>query len=418
MAVPANILQTVQTYQMSALAFLQNLNCFVGTANTRFKDFDRLTANLGDTVTFDLPPRFTTTNNLVVNFQPADQRVQPLTVDQQISTSYAFTAQQFIFNVRDYMERFSKGAITEIGAKIESNVANNCQTGPYRFYGDGVTPINSFGQLAQALALFRNFGSAPGPAKGYLSDIAVAQIVNSGLNQFAMERNNKMSNSWEVGAFSRCDWFQSNLLPVHISGYAGVNGSLLTVQGVTLNPNGDGSIVAITFLVAGAPGAVANMINQYDRLQFNDGVVGFTNMRFLTFVGHEVSQSPVQFMATAQAASNAGSVVTVNITPFLQANATNSQNINQQIQVGMTVSVLPSHRAGMITAGDPFFLAMPQLPDEIPYPTANSYDPETGVSLRMYYGSRFGQNERGMVHDAIWGSTLVPEYAIAVIFPL
>jgi hypothetical protein len=24
----------------------------------------------------------------------------------------------------------------------------------------------------------------------------------------------------------------------------------------------------------------------------------------------------------------------------------------------------------------------------------------------------------GMVHDAIWGKTLVPEYAISVIFPL
>ena len=416
MGVPANILQTVQTYQMSALAFLQNLNCFIGTANTRFKDFDRLTANLGDTVTFDLPPRFTTTNNLVVNFQPADQRVQPLTVNQQISTSYAFTAQQFIFNVRDYMERFGKGAVTEIGAKIEANVAGNCETGPYRFYGDGVTPINSFGQLAQALALFRNFGSAPGPAKGYLSDIAVAQIVNSGLNQFAMERNNKMSNSWEVGAFSRCDWFQSNLLPVHNAGYAGRNGSLLTVTAVGLDAFG--AVTSITFLVAGAPGVQADMINQFDRLQFNDGVAGFPNMRFRTFVGHEVSQSPVQFQATAQAASDAGSHVTVQITPALQANATNNQNVNFPVQVGMTVNVLPSHRVGMITAGDPLFLGMPQLPDEVPYPTANSYDPETGVSLRMYYGSRFGQNERGMVHDAIWGSTLVPEYAIAVIFPL
>ena len=135
MSVPANILQTVQTYQLSGLAFLQNLNCFICTANTKFKDFDRVTANLGDTVTFDLPPRFTTTNSLVATFQPADQRVQPLTVSQQISTSYAFTAQQFIFNVRDYMEKFGKAAIQEIGTKIEANVAQNCVTNTFRFYG-------------------------------------------------------------------------------------------------------------------------------------------------------------------------------------------------------------------------------------------------------------------------------------------
>ncbi len=144
MGIPANILQTVQTYQMSGLAYLQNLACFISTANKKFKDFDRMTANLGDTVTFDLPPRFTTTNSLVATFQPADQRAQPLTVDQQISTSYAFTAQQFIFNVRDYMERFGKSAIAEIGTKIEANVALNCVTAPYRFFGDGVTPLTNF----------------------------------------------------------------------------------------------------------------------------------------------------------------------------------------------------------------------------------------------------------------------------------
>ena len=52
-----NILQQVQTYQMSNLAYLQNLNAFIATSNTRFKDFDKIEANLGSTVTFDLPPR-------------------------------------------------------------------------------------------------------------------------------------------------------------------------------------------------------------------------------------------------------------------------------------------------------------------------------------------------------------------------
>ena len=415
MAVPANMLQTVQTYQMSGLAFLQNLNAFIGTANTRFKDFDRFTANLGSTVTFDLPPRFTTTNSLVATFQPADQRVQPLTVTQQISTSYAFTAQQFIFNVRDYMERFGMGAIKEIGATIEANVALNCVTNTYRFYGDGVTPINSYQQLAQALAFFRNYGAVHHNTKGYLSDIAVPQIVNSGLNQFALTRNDKSSNSWQLGMFSQCEWYQSNLLPVHISGSEGVNGTTLTVVSVAQDPLGN--ITAITFsgtFAASDP----NSILQYDKLQFQDGVAGIPNVRYLTFIGHQVSSNPVQIQATVGAASTAGSQVTVQIYPPLQAGGQNNQNISTQIIAGMQVKVLPSHRAGLITAGDPLFLAMPQLPDEVPYPTANSFDPDTGVSLRQYYGSRFGQNERGMVHDCIWGTTLVPEYSMAIIFPL
>ena len=115
MAGPTNILQQVQTYQMSSLAFLQNANCFISTANTKFKNFEKLVGNLGDSVSFDLPPRMTTTNSLVATFQPADQRIQTLVCDQSVSTSYAFTSQQFIFNVEEYMARFGKAAVQEIG---------------------------------------------------------------------------------------------------------------------------------------------------------------------------------------------------------------------------------------------------------------------------------------------------------------
>ncbi len=416
MGVPANILQQVQTYQLSALAFMQNLNCFVSTANTRFKEFEQLVGNLGDTVTFDLPPRMTTTNSLVANFQPANQRVQSLTCQNQVSTSYAFTSQQFIFNVEEYMERFGKAAVKEIGAKIEANVAQNCVTNTYRFFGDGVNPINSYTQLANALALFRNYGSASLNIKGYLSDIVIPNIIGTGQNQFTLDRNNETANSWELGKFSNCEWYQSNLLPIHVAGTEGQVGNLnLTVVGITQNAAGE--ITAITFSNTNAANDV-NSVKQYDKFQFQDGVAGFPNVRYRTFVGHEVSANPVQFQATADAGSTGGSQVTVQISPFLQAAPVYNQNLSTQIQVGMKVQVLPSHRAGVITAGDPLFLAMPRLPDQAPFYTGNEIDEDTGVSIRMYYGATFGQNQMGMVHDAIWGSTLVPEDAMSIIFPL
>ncbi len=410
----ANILVNVQTYQESGLAFMQNLNCFVATANTKFRDFEKMEAQLGSTVTFDLPPRFVAGGSLVVTFQPADQRIQSLTVDQQESVAYAFSAQQFIFNVENYMEKFGKGAIKELSAKIEINVAQNCVSNTYRYYGDGVTPINSYNQLAQALSLFRNYGSITHDVKGYLSDIAVAQIVGTGLNQFAMKRNDEIAMSWEVGEFSRCEWYQSNLLPVHIAGTEGQAGSTLTVVSTTLDSFG--AVTAITF--SGAHSASdANSVKQYDKFEFLD-IAGYPNLRYLTFVGHTPSANSVQFQATADAASTGGSQVTVQISPALQVNATNYQNLNAPIVAGMQVSVLPTHRAGMISAGNSLFLAMPTLPDQTPYPTGNAYDPDTGVSLRQYYGAQFGQNLQAMVNDAIWGSTLVAENSMALIFPV
>lgn len=415
MPLPNNILQTVQTYQLSGLAFLQNLNAFISTANTKFKDFDRIEANLGDTVTFDLPPRFTTTNGLVAAFQSADQRVQSLTVDQAANTAYAFSAQQFIFNVRDYMERFGKAAIYEIGAKVEANIANLAVTNTYRFFGDGVTDINSYQQLAQALALFRNYGAAKEETKGYLPDTIIPGIINSGLAQFATDRNNEIANSWQLGDFSRCEWFQSNLLPIHTAGTEGQQASPLTVVSVTTDASG--AVISITFSGADAP-SDPDSVKEFDKFQFSDGIPALPNLRYRTFIGHEVSSNPVQFRATADAASTAGSEVTVDVFPALQATAGKDQNLNVAIQVGMECSVLPSHRAGLITAGDPLYLAMPRLPEEVPFPTANEIDEDTGVSMRQYYGSLFGQNQRGMVHDIIWGSTLVDEYAMAIVVPL
>lgn len=418
----ANILQNVITYNESGLALLENLNCFIATANTKFEKFnDSIPKNLGDTVSFDLAPRFNTVNSLVIAVGPANQRVQNLTVSQQASTSYAFSNQQFIFNARDYMERFGKSAIAQIGAEVESDVAKVAERNTYRFYGDGVTPIGNFLQLAQLLAFHDEFGSAKTDKKGYLPNLAIPNIINSGLNQFVPGRNEREALSWELGGFNGCEWYRSNLLPTHIAGNVGQAGSTLTVVSTTLNA--DGSVAAITF--SGAAASDVNAIKAYDKFQFNDGVAGFPNLRFLSFVGGKVTQSPVQFSAQFDAASTAGGQVTVTLgtaagaLPLLAGVPTTTEfGINNQIVPGMQVSVLPSHRCGLLTSGNPLFLAMPKLPEQTPFPTSVAQDPDTGVSIRQYFGTLFGQNQQVMVHDCIWAKTLVAENSMMIAFPL
>jgi hypothetical protein len=415
----SNILTQVITYNESNLALLLNLFAFISTSNKKFQRFnDDIPKNLGDTVSFDLPPRFTTTNSLVVSFQSAVQRVQQLTVDKQASTAYEFTAQQFIFNVRDYMDVFGRSAVAELGSKIEADVASLAESNTFRFYGDGLTPITTYLQLANALAFFRNFGAAKENTKGYLSDLTFPPIVNSGLNQFTLDRGNREANSWELGRFSNCEWYQSNLLKTHVAGTYGTTGAVLTVVSTTVNA--EGAVTAITFSSSIASNNDPFAVRKYDKFQFNDGVGSFPNLRFLTFIGQEPSQSPVQFAAAADAASGGSGNVTVTLTIPLIAGTSNStiMGITNAILPGMQVSVLPSHRCGLIMAGNPLFLAMPKLPDEVPYPTSVQTDPDSGASLRQYYGSLFGQNQRGMVHDVIWGKTLVPEYAMMVALPV
>lgn len=416
MALPNNILQNVQTYNKADLAYLLNSYAFISTSNKKYRDFQKANpANLGDTITFDKPPRFVANDGLTVSFQGVEQRVQTLTVDNAKNVGINVSAQQLIFNLEDYMDRFGKAAVQELGAVVEKDVAGLCETTPYRFYGNGLTAISSFSQLAEALAMFRNFGAARDNTRGYLSDIAIPAIVNTGLNQFAMDRNNELANSWELGGFSQCDWYTSNLLPIHTAGTEGETQTTLTV--VSVVTNADGGVTSITFSGTNAA-SDADSVKLYDRFQFQDNVAGLPNLRFRTFIGHTVAAVPVQFLATADAASTAGSQVTVLVDPPLQATAGKNQNINTAIVAGMQVKALPSHRAGMIQSGNQFYLAMPPLPSTDPFDSSVVTDMDSGASLRMYTGSQFGQNLYGTVHDVIWGKTQVSDNAMALIFPL
>lgn len=417
-----NILQAVQTYQASALGWLQNLYCFINTCNNRFRNFNDMIANLGDTVTYDLPPRMAAQPGLVVpSFLGVQQRVRSLVCgatdafgnQQSANVPFAFTAQELIFNIdnNDYREKFEISAMTELGAQIEASVASTILTGPYRFYGDGTTAINSFGQLAQMMAFFRNFGSVNYLTRGYLSDLAVPSIVNSGLNQFALNRNNEIANSWEVGRFDNTDWYRSNFLPVHISGTTGTGAQTLTVVSI------DSTGTQLT--VSGANNSDSGAVLANDLFQFQDGVGSYPNLRYLTFIGHKPSGNPVQFRATVNAGSTSGGNVTLTIDPPLISQAGNiNQNLNYPIQSGMQIKGLPSHRRGLVCSGDAMFLAMPQLPDQTPFPTANKADEMSGAAIRFTQGATFGQNQNGFIFDAIWGSDFVPEYCMGIIFPL
>lgn len=440
MSTPVNVLQTVQTYQKAELAWLLNSFCGINLSNKKFKNFNDLTANLGDTVTFDTTPRYISYAGLVITEQPSVQRVQSLVCSQAANVAAAYTDQQFIFNVRDYMDRFGMSAMKELGSLIESDILRNfisgvrvndpqnanfgalqVNSGPFRFYGDGITPINSYTQLAQSVANFDDFGAATHKKIGILPVANIPAIVGTGLNQFAMNRNNDIANSWELGRFSETDWYESNLLPIQLAGDIGnaaAPNNVMTV--VSTNDPSGVNVTAISFTEP-TGGTDANAIKSGDLFQFIDGVSGQLNMRFLTFIGHRQCQQPVQFRAIADAATVGGAVTvqiqTINGVGLVWAQNQN-QNINNTIVAGMKVQAYPSHRAGVLMSGDQYYLAMPRLPDESPYTTSNMVDADSGASIRHYFGSQFGMNNRAYVRDSVWGSALVAENSMRLLFPL
>lgn len=438
MTLPVNILQAVATYSDPSLMYLENLNCFISTLNHEYKNFQDRPANLGDTINVKLPTRSTASAGLVANFFGAQERLIPLICDQSANSSMAFDTQDFIFNAEKYMKEFGMSRIEELSAQIEANVAKNAdssvpvytvndqgqsvptgalhtESGPYRFYDATQSGLTSFQQLADINYRFRNYGSAAGELKVYLDDESPIQITGSGLNQFVQDRNEEIANSWDLGTYkgARAQYYKSNLLTTHISGSLGQAGTTLTL--VTVDDTTGNNVTTLTF-----SGAGTGTVNSGDVGEFIP-TSGFNDMRFLTFIGHVPCKQPVQVRVLSDATAAGG-----NITVSVIGNGTGAglnwaggvnKNLNQPLEPGMQFKFVGNHRAAIVVAGDAFYMAMPRLPDEDPYPTSVVVSKDTGASLRLYYGSRFAQNFRGMVNDCLWASLAGPEYTMRICLP-
>lgn len=406
---PDNIFKNVATYQPSELAFLRNLCPVVMMANKKFLNFQDKPAQLGSSVTYETPPSRITTDSLEIQFENLQQNFRTLTVDKSISTGAAVTIEELIFNnADDYMKRFGMSGMLEIGTKVERDVSSLAESIPYRCFGDGIAPIGTFQQLAQAIEDYKDFGAAPGGLKVVVPNTYVPPIVGTGLNQFAPDRNNPLSKNWQIASFDGADFVSSNQLPVHFSGTCGTNHDTLTVVS-TNDPTG----ANITQLTLSGVSTDAFAIKKYDTLTF-----ATTNgFYFLQKVGHELSSQKVQVTATAPADATAGTVV-VNISPALVSTPGHNKNIPFNVTAGMKLTVADSHKCGFIIGGDALYVAIPRMPNPVPYPQATSTDPQTGVSIQSYYGTLPFKPVRGYAQQMIWGKDGVPDYWMKLAFPL
>lgn len=440
---PVNVLQNVSLYLRSYLAMQQNFNALIGSANTRFSKFNQVPGNLGSTVTYDSPPRATTSAGLIADAQPAQQIVHTLTIDQARNSAIAMNAQQIIFNMQnapggDYRSVFGATMIqalasemeitgmrnfisdvkpmTQVGNQVIISSVGNPLSGPYRFYGDGVTPFNSYQQMADMVMRFRTSGMAPTETNIYLPDFIMPQVIGNGLNQFTVNRNNDTALSWQMGDWGspKNNMYQSNLLATHVSGMTGVLGQTLTVVS-TNDPTGN-AVTQITF--SGATANDPQAVLAGDMFQFKDGVSGFTNARLLTFYGYHESVAKYQFRATTNAAADGSGNVTITLSEPINWAGGINQNINTAVVAGMQVLTFPSHKGAGIVGGDALYLAMPELPEEYPFDSVTETDPSSKASFRLSFGAELGRNNSQIIIYQVSGWHLTPSYSMRIMIPL
>lgn len=409
---PDNIFRAVTTTQQKGMVIIENSSPVFKKADKMFKDFQNYEGQVGESVDFMKQIKADTANTIVWQNQPAVERLQRLTVDQQVSACTQFTQTQVLFytDPLNFDKSWMKSAIVNIASQIEQYVSADFIKYPYRFYR--MSASTSFPELQRMLAVFRNFGSVNMTAECFIPDMAVPGVLASGMNQFAPDRNNVLANSWELANYGNCNFNSSNQLQVHFAGTEGEAGSTLTV--VSTTKNATGAITEITFSGCSSPND-PNSVKKYDRFEITTA-----NTSLLQFVGYNRSANKIQFMAASDAASNGSSQVTVTLDTPLYPGVSLSDyiSISTDIVVNMTATVEDSFVAGCVYSGPAHQVANPQLGDYDPFTTSWQTDPKTGTSLRVAYGSQLGAGTKRFGIDGIYGSTMNPDQCLTLCFPL
>lgn len=474
-----NILQQVITYNSEAMlpAFL-NQNCFISEiCNHEYENFDKKEpSNLGDTIGVALPQSTIAGDGLVVNVagaggtnpNPIIQNIAHLPVIGAANVSIAVSNQQRLFNMDkdSFWKMTGKAMISELGSKVEKEIAKHVnssatgyymnnpsvlavqnQSGPTRFVdftncaATGSSALNSYQQLDQSMSDWITLGAPSDDHCMVLPTNYYSPIIGSGLNQFVPHRNEEIAHSWLVGEFGSplTKYYRSNYLPSQIAGWIGqrsasvanggnaFNMSLTVVSVSTVSgTSGATQITATINFGALTPPANGTVMLRAGDLGYFDIAQDAGTLNAVTFYGHMPTSQQVQFRVLNDVAYAGSSTIVFQIisnthteNQGLVGDATNpQQNINRAIVAGDVFHIMPSHKCGLRVCGKAFYVAIPRLDDENPYHTSVETDDETKVSLRMYYGALFGQNQKLLVNDVIWGALLLPRYCQRVCLPL
>ena len=435
----ANALIAVEAIANSGLQVLQRHDPFLMLSNKKFQNFSTTVAGVeGTTVRYQLPPKINVASNQGlgnVSFDAFSQRVQAIVCDQTEVAAYAFSSEDLALFSRatnraaaielaDRMTGFgiADSAFSSIAQKMSFNLAKKYTESSYRFYGDGLTAINSQLQIAEAVNSMKDFGvGGGGEFKCVLPLTDSAPIVNSMLSQFVTRRNDDRAYDWELGKFNNTNFYNSAMIPIHYSGDTGTGGHIGTIQSVTsqVDPFTDEEFSVVEILWATAPQNDANAVRPGDLFQVLDEP-GIANARFLNTAGHTETNQPVQF-ASRGGHSTAAGVTTITTKNLLLHDATNVspfRNVNRDL-VGLTVKGLPNHRRGLIWNNDALYMAMPKLGDLGPgAQTAVATDSMSGASIRCAYGTILAEQQVGYILSSLYGIGAARDYLTAVIFPV
>ena len=438
----ANSLVDVEGYITDeGLPFLENRLGLCLTCNSDYRSWGPAEkwGTRGQTFSKKLPTRSRVKTGITFDQQAVGEgdfteRRLAITADQEKLRDYQYTnIQEALYDRKGLLAYNNRSDLIELATEMEKYVAQQMAFTGYRAFGDFAVQsgqMQTVGEVTDAVATFQAFGY--GAEIYYTAPLkAAAKIAQSALQQFVLDRNNRVARRGEMGELGGVEdtvFMKSNVLPTHTAGTASLNaanlGTGFQIDSVTPtapsnavggNPNGTTSID----LSGMTPGEtiVANDI-------VDIGFLSTDPLRMLTYTGYVQSPQTVQGRVVTGGTVDGSGDLTIVIEPALIYDATNTDvnaNLNRDIVTGGsgdTLRVAKSHIAAPVYIGQYGFFVCPPLPKLENHASASVESPN-GISLRMYYGDGIiGTATKWVVHDVLYGFKGAGEAFGRILYPI
>ncbi len=429
MATPNTDLKNVVSFNRKAIANFRVRAQFAETFDKSFINPNNAPGQSGPTLQFSKPILVTASDGLKANFSKGfKEREATLTVNQFKNIPINLTQEQLVtYPAERSMAMAGVSAVDELVSTVDAFLAEKLMSVPFRWYTDEKDTLDvssitvSVQALRKAVQRFRQYGSTARAHFAMPSTHAV-DIINTALNQFTPDTNDKSIAGWQMGRLigaNNIKFYDSFHLGTHISGSAA--GADLIISNVgkakyTI-PNTD-ITEDVTQLTVTVP--------KDKTINLNDiGDIGHsTGLQMIRPVGHKsVSFAPQINVVEATKVNE--TTYTVKLYPALVPPASGGimlpeTNITRAINPAKDkLRLVKTHDRAVAWLHDYAKLAMPPLTKAMtaPYVGSTEQDPESGISLRTYSGFIPTEGINATVFDVGYGGVVVPEGAMIWCLP-
>ena len=396
---------TTQLVSNTALAMFANNSPFVMTGSRIYQDdFQNSGYKIGDTLQVRRQNNFIIGDGSTAVPQDIIETVENITVAHQYHALIAYTVQDLSLRIEDFSRMFIQPAIQNIITQMERDICSAAELSLYFFSGAAGTPINSFGTVDLAGAKLLEQGV------NISSDAYLAMTVRDGsaLKQglqanFTPVFNEEIVRQSAIGHLSYFDIFQSQNVVRHIAG-AGPrlhSGDTLLINGAVSS----GSTLVMD-------GATINITNYF----VPGDVFSVAGVSSVNPLSRQSTGQNMQFVVTANASSDAGGNLTVQVAPVI-VSATSSplQNVSNAVPDDAVVTMVTSYNCNVAYPARALDIVCPPLYKlQVPYSSV-AIDPETGLSLAVTQTGDILGYQNLMRIDILCGFAWHPQYAVKLL---